>query len=157
MTTVYSPISRVNLPLFTLIVRKGKFSETLIMRSWTWVKKRKKFVTWNVTETRKNGHVITEMWRKHDRSFPSRKHDGNASRRKDRVISLSFKNQIFPLGFLFVGSFCNLMHKGKKWNIFQQILKKFFEDISDIHSYSGSRWLPANFYTGPAFEIRNTN
>ena len=40
-------ISRVNLPLFTLIVRQGKVYETLIMRSWTWVqkKKRKKFVT----------------------------------------------------------------------------------------------------------------
>ena len=33
------PISRVNLPLFTLIVRKGKVSETLILRFWTWVKK----------------------------------------------------------------------------------------------------------------------
>ena len=74
-------ISRVNLPLFTLIVRQGKVYETLIMRSWTWVKKkRKKFVTWNVTETRKNGNVMTEMWRKHDRSFPTRKHDWNASR-----------------------------------------------------------------------------
>ena len=36
-------ISRVNLPLFTLIVRQGKVYETLIMRSWTWVKKKKKF------------------------------------------------------------------------------------------------------------------
>ena len=35
-------ISRVNLPLFTLIVRQGKVYETLIMRSWTWVKKKKK-------------------------------------------------------------------------------------------------------------------
>ena len=42
--------------------------------------KRKKYVTWIVTETRKNGNVITEMWRKHDRSFPTRKHDGDASR-----------------------------------------------------------------------------
>ena len=33
-------ISRVNLPLFTLIVRQGKVYETLIMRSWTWVKKK---------------------------------------------------------------------------------------------------------------------
>ena len=67
------PISRVNLPLFTLIVRKAKISETFIMRSWTWV-------TGNVMETRKNGNVLTEMWRKHDRSFPTRKHNGNASR-----------------------------------------------------------------------------
>ena len=35
-------ISRVNLPLFTLIVRQGKVYETLIMRSWTWVKKKEK-------------------------------------------------------------------------------------------------------------------
>ena len=35
-------ISRVNLPLFTLIVRQGKVYETLMMRSWTWVKKKKK-------------------------------------------------------------------------------------------------------------------
>ena len=27
-----------------------------------------------------NGNVITEMWRKHDRSFSTRKHDGNESR-----------------------------------------------------------------------------
>ena len=33
------PISRVNLPLFTFIVRncKDKISETFIVRSWTWV------------------------------------------------------------------------------------------------------------------------
>ena len=35
-------ISRVNLPSFTLIVRQGKVYETLIMRSWTWVKKKEK-------------------------------------------------------------------------------------------------------------------
>ena len=35
-------ISGVNLPLFTLIVRQGKVYETLIMRSWTLVKKKKK-------------------------------------------------------------------------------------------------------------------
>ena len=36
------PISRVNLPLFTLIERKGKVSETLILRFWTWVKNLKR-------------------------------------------------------------------------------------------------------------------
>ena len=35
-----------------------------------------KNVTGNVAETRKNGNVITDMWRKHDRSFPTRKHNG---------------------------------------------------------------------------------
>ena len=74
------PISRVNLPLFTLIVRKckDKISETFIVRSWTWVFS--KNVSGNITETRTNGNVITEMWRKHDHSFPTRKPNGNASR-----------------------------------------------------------------------------
>ena len=77
--------------------------------------------------------------------------------RKDRVNPLFIRNQILPLGFLLFGSFYNFMHKVKKWNIFQQIFKDFFKDISDMHLWSGSRWLPANFYTGPAFKIRNTN
>ena len=42
------PISRVNLPLFTLIVRKGKISETYVMRSWTWV--------WKKTSPERNGN-----------------------------------------------------------------------------------------------------
>ena len=50
------------------------------MRYWTWVKEKEEKRHLNVTETRKNANVITEMWRKHDRSFPTRKHDGKASR-----------------------------------------------------------------------------
>ena len=45
-------ISRVNLPLFTLIVRQGKVYETLIMRSWTWVKKKKK----KIRHLKRNGN-----------------------------------------------------------------------------------------------------
>ena len=45
-------ISRVNLHLFTLIVRQGKVYETLIMRSWTWVKKKKK----KIRHLKRNGN-----------------------------------------------------------------------------------------------------
>ena len=45
-------ISTVNLPLFTLIVRQGKVYETLIMRSWTWVKKKKK----KIRHLKRNGN-----------------------------------------------------------------------------------------------------
>ena len=67
------PISRVNLPLFTLIECKGKVSETFILRSWTWVKKKKKIRhlkrNGNKKERKCDNRNVAETWRKRDPSM----------------------------------------------------------------------------------------
>ena len=60
------PISRVNLPLFTLIVCKGKVSETSILRSWTCVKKKIRHLKRNGNKKERKCHNrnVAETWRK---------------------------------------------------------------------------------------------
>ena len=86
------PISRVNLFSFTLIVRKGKV-ETLIMRSWTWVKKREKIHHLKRNENKKGrkfepNRNVTETW-----SFVS-----DAETRRKRVLSMENWITMFPHG-----------------------------------------------------------
>ena len=65
--------SKQNLPLLTLIIHRGKISETLIMRSQTWVKKRKE-----IRHRKRKGN-------KEERKYDNR----NAGRKRDR----SFQTQ----------------------------------------------------------------
>ena len=71
-------ISKVSLSLFTLIVCKGKISETMIMRSKEKEKIREEYQKRNGNKKERKCDN-RNVWRKHDRSFPTRKHDGNAS------------------------------------------------------------------------------
>ena len=86
------PISRVNLPSFTLIVRKGEV-ETLIMRPWTWVKKRENIYHLKRNENKKGrkfepNRNVTETW-----SFVS-----DAETRRKRVPSMENWITMFPHG-----------------------------------------------------------
>ena len=91
--------------------------------------KKKKHLTGNVTERRKNGNVITEMRRKHDRSFSTRKHNGyarpvhgkpdhhvSAGRRRDGLKQLHVSVEFIKYGNTLFRPVCSFMEK----NIFSE-------------------------------------
>lgn len=82
--------------------------EALIMRSWSWIKKRRKeketrYFTGNVTETKKKKrhthNVITELRWKDDRSFPVQKRHGNGNH-----VSAGRKRKSFLVEFTKYGN-----------------------------------------------------